>query len=167
MVIVLNECLILLFNRYKHGICPNGADCRYRHQKMPRPPPPVEEVFQKLQQWATVTNGSYPNRYPQHRQNNYYHQAKKAQPSPSASQRLLGSSPSGDKPKNQQQKRSQRVPQYQTNQSQGQPVNPSANGFSNQPNVVSAALPLPQGISRFVDMTQCMVVLLWDYFIAI
>ena len=47
MVIVLNECLILLFNRYKHGIYPNGADCQYRHQKMPRPPPHVEEVKDK------------------------------------------------------------------------------------------------------------------------
>ncbi|XP_057819474.1 30-kDa cleavage and polyadenylation specificity factor 30 isoform X2 [Cryptomeria japonica] len=140
----IKEC-----NMYKHGFCPNGPDCRYRHQKMPGPPPAVEEVFQKLQQWATVTNGSYPNRYPQHRQNNYHHQAEKTQPSPNASQRPLGSSPSGDEPKNQQQQRTQRLPQHQTNQSQGQPVNPSANGFSNQSNVGSAALPLPQGLSRY------------------
>ncbi|KAH9288169.1 hypothetical protein KI387_032286 [Taxus chinensis] len=137
---------------YKHGFCPNGPDCRYRHQKMPGPPPAVEEVFQKLQQWATVTNGPYPNRYPQHRQNNYHHQAEKMnlqQPTPIASQRLPGNSPSGDDHKNQLQQRTQRLPQYQTIQSQGQPVNPTANGFPSQPNVVSTALPLPQGLSRY------------------
>ncbi|KAG6509739.1 30-kDa cleavage and polyadenylation specificity factor 30-like [Zingiber officinale] len=41
----IKEC-----NMYKLGFCPNGPDCRYRHAKHPGPPPPVEEVFEKIQQ---------------------------------------------------------------------------------------------------------------------
>ncbi|KAA3460961.1 30-kDa cleavage and polyadenylation specificity factor 30 [Gossypium australe] len=41
----IKEC-----NMYKLGFCPNGPDCRYRHAKLPGPPPPVEEVLQKIQQ---------------------------------------------------------------------------------------------------------------------
>ncbi|CAN1164742.1 30-kDa cleavage and polyadenylation specificity factor 30 [Linum perenne] len=41
----IKEC-----NMYKLGFCPNGPDCRYRHAKLPGPPPSVEEILQKIQQ---------------------------------------------------------------------------------------------------------------------
>lgn len=151
-------------NMYKLGFCPNGPDCRYRHQKMPGPPPPVEEIYQKTQQLASAANDAYPNRYPQHRHNNYHHQSDRTysqQPLASASQRLPGSSPVCGDSKNQQKQRTHRPPQHQANQSQGQSLNPVADGLLSQPNTLSAALPLPQGHSRFVDVTQCMAVLLW------
>lgn len=138
-------------NMYKLGFCPNGPDCRYRHQKMPGPPPPVEEVFQKTQQLAAAMNDAYPNRYPQHKHNNY-HQSDRTysqQPLASASQRLPGSSPVRGDPKNQQKQRIHRLPQHQANQSQGQSLNPMENGLLSQPNTVSAAMPLPQGHSRY------------------
>ncbi|CAI7848019.1 unnamed protein product, partial [Closterium sp. NIES-53] len=34
---------------YKLGFCPNGPDCRYRHMKLPGPPPPVEALAEKFQ----------------------------------------------------------------------------------------------------------------------
>eukprot|EP00898_Chlorokybus_atmophyticus_P004558 jgi/Chlat1/5102/Chrsp33S05101 len=34
---------------YKLGFCPNGLGCRYRHNKLPGPPPPVEETLQRYQ----------------------------------------------------------------------------------------------------------------------
>ncbi|KAG2290993.1 hypothetical protein Bca52824_037662 [Brassica carinata] len=46
----IKEC-----NMYKLGFCPNGPDCRYRHAKLPGPPPPVEEVLQKIQQLTSQT----------------------------------------------------------------------------------------------------------------
>eukprot|EP01018_Ginkgo_biloba_P031299 Gb_21281 [translate_table: standard] len=152
-------------NMYKLGFCPNGPDCRYRHQKMPGPPPPVEEVFQKTQHGAPTVNGTYPNRYSQHRHSSYRHQSERTQwqqPLASASQRPPGSSSLGEEPRIQHQQRVPGPPLKQANQSQAQSLNPPANGLSTQPNIVSAASQLPQGHSRFVDMTQCMVVLLWD-----
>ncbi|KAK4479410.1 hypothetical protein RD792_014923 [Penstemon davidsonii] len=43
---------------YKLGFCPNGPDCRYRHAKLPGPPPPVEEVLQKIQQLTSYNFGN-------------------------------------------------------------------------------------------------------------
>ncbi|KAJ7969088.1 30-kDa cleavage and polyadenylation specificity factor 30 [Quillaja saponaria] len=40
----IKEC-----NMYKLGFCLNGPDCRCRQVKMPGPPPPIEEVLQKMQ----------------------------------------------------------------------------------------------------------------------
>lgn len=54
-----------MFGRYKLGFCPNGPDCRYRHAKLPGPPPPVEEVLQKIQQLTSYNYG--PNRFYQPR----------------------------------------------------------------------------------------------------
>ena len=51
--------------RYKLGFCPNGSDCRYRHAKLSGPPPPVEEVLQKIQQLTSYNHG--PNRFYQPR----------------------------------------------------------------------------------------------------
>ncbi|XP_009109585.2 30-kDa cleavage and polyadenylation specificity factor 30 [Brassica rapa] len=56
----IKEC-----NMYKLGFCPNGPDCRYRHAKLPGPPPPVEEVLQKIQQLTSYNYG--PNRFYQPR----------------------------------------------------------------------------------------------------
>lgn len=53
------------FHRYKLGFCPNGPDCRYRHQKMPGPPPPVHEIVQRFQQKLyNVHHGDYAARRP-------------------------------------------------------------------------------------------------------
>ncbi|KAB5521170.1 hypothetical protein DKX38_025489 [Salix brachista] len=49
----IKEC-----NMYKLGFCPNGPDCRYRHAKLPGPPPPVEEVVQKIQQLNSYNHGT-------------------------------------------------------------------------------------------------------------
>ncbi|PWA60520.1 tetratricopeptide repeat (TPR)-like superfamily protein [Artemisia annua] len=43
---------------YKLGFCPNGPDCRYKHAKLPGPPPPVQEVLRKIQQ---LTSHNYGN----------------------------------------------------------------------------------------------------------
>ncbi|KAL2484361.1 30-kDa cleavage and polyadenylation specificity factor 30 [Forsythia ovata] len=53
----IKEC-----NMYKLGFCPNGPDCRYRHAKLPGPPPPVEEVLQKIQHFTSHNYGNS-NRY--------------------------------------------------------------------------------------------------------
>lgn len=51
---------IISLNRYKLGFCPNGPDCRYRHQKLPGPPPSVEQNLQKIQHrvYAPNANGT-------------------------------------------------------------------------------------------------------------
>ncbi|XP_024357877.1 30-kDa cleavage and polyadenylation specificity factor 30 isoform X1 [Physcomitrium patens] len=51
----IKEC-----NMYKLGFCPNGPDCRYRHQKLPGPPPSVDQNLQKIQHrvYAPNTNGT-------------------------------------------------------------------------------------------------------------
>ncbi|KAG8652141.1 hypothetical protein MANES_06G055600v8 [Manihot esculenta] len=49
----IKEC-----NMYKLGFCPNGPGCRYRHAKLPGPPPPVEEVLHKIQQLNSYNYGS-------------------------------------------------------------------------------------------------------------
>ncbi|KAK4399411.1 cleavage and polyadenylation specificity factor 30 [Sesamum angolense] len=60
---------------YKLGFCPNGPDCRYRHAKLPGPPPPVEEVLRKIQQ----SSYNYGNRFFQNRNTNYAQQTEKSQ----------------------------------------------------------------------------------------
>lgn len=59
MCTLLNFCSILC-DRFKLGFCPNGPDCRYRHQKLPGPPPSVEQNLQKIQHrvYAPNTNGT-------------------------------------------------------------------------------------------------------------
>ncbi|KAF2310782.1 hypothetical protein GH714_017136 [Hevea brasiliensis] len=61
----IKEC-----NMYKLGFCPNGPDCRYRHAKLPGPPPPVEEVLQKIQQLNSYNYGSS-NKFFQQRGNGF------------------------------------------------------------------------------------------------
>ncbi|CAM6088244.1 unnamed protein product [Calypogeia fissa] len=51
----IKEC-----NMYKLGFCPNGPECRYRHQKVPGPPPSVEQNLQKIQHRVYAINGTVP-----------------------------------------------------------------------------------------------------------
>ncbi|KAL9260496.1 30-kDa cleavage and polyadenylation specificity factor 30-like protein [Drosera capensis] len=60
----IKEC-----NMYKLGFCPNGPNCRYRHAKLPGPPPPVEEVLQKIQQLTSYNYGGSNRFYQQRGQN--------------------------------------------------------------------------------------------------
>ncbi|KAK8963251.1 Cleavage and polyadenylation specificity factor CPSF30 [Platanthera guangdongensis] len=43
---------------YMMGFCPNGSSCRFRHLKLPGPPPPVEEVFKKIQHLSLFSYSS-------------------------------------------------------------------------------------------------------------
>ncbi|KAL4586318.1 hypothetical protein LXL04_010954 [Taraxacum kok-saghyz] len=63
----IKEC-----NMYKLGFCPNGPDCRYRHAKLPGPPPPVQEILQKVHQLNS-------NRFFQNRNFNHSQQSEKPQ----------------------------------------------------------------------------------------
>ncbi|KAH8958061.1 hypothetical protein BDL97_06G001900 [Sphagnum fallax] len=52
----IKEC-----NMYKLGFCPNGPDCHYRHQKLPGPPPLVEQNLQKLRHRIYAVNNNAHN----------------------------------------------------------------------------------------------------------
>eukprot|EP01018_Ginkgo_biloba_P033336 Gb_34616 [translate_table: standard] len=144
----IKEC-----NMYKLGFCPNGPDCRYRHQKLPGPPPPMEEIFEKIQQQNPTLNGSYSSRHPQQRHYNHNKdegsQRKSSMVGPS--QRPHGTSSLGEDSSSQQQQQAKHLPQQHASQIQVQSMlqNPIGNGLSSQPNTVSAASPLPQGHSRY------------------
>lgn len=130
--------------RYKLGFCPNGPDCRYRHAKLPGPPPPVEEVLQKIQHLSSYNYG-YSNKFSQNRNANFAPQAEKsqnAQGPTGASQAIKTSTTESAFP---QQQPNQQVQQVQQQGSQGQ--TPST-GQQNQTN--RSAIPLPQGTSRCV-----------------
>lgn len=149
---VYNEMLWSLFwsaslcYRYKLGFCPNGPDCRYRHAKLPAPPPPVEEVLQKIQQLASYNHGNA-NRFYQNRNPNYSQQAEKPQyqqipnGANQVSKTIVTESP------NIQQRLQQSTPS-QPAASQVQPQNIS-NGQQTQAN--RSSTPLPQGTSRCVQ----------------
>ncbi|GER48911.1 cleavage and polyadenylation specificity factor30 [Striga asiatica] len=130
----IKEC-----HMYKLGFCPNGPDCRYRHAKLPGPPPPVEEVLQKIQQLTSNNYGN--NRYFQNRNNQ---QTDRSQfPQGSNGMHQVGrSTESGNIHQQPQQ-----IEQSQQQGSQGQMQNIS-NGQQNQAS--KTATPLPQGTSRCV-----------------
>ncbi|WOL12229.1 zinc finger CCCH domain-containing protein 45 [Canna indica] len=162
----IKEC-----NMYKLGFCPNGPDCRYRHAKLPGPPPSVEEVLQKIQHLGSFGYGSS-NRYYQHRNNGFNQQPDKNQ-LPSASALPNNNTavrpasflePSDVKPAQslvqQSQQQQQHEPQQLQQQQQQQPPPPSENqvpnvmnGSSNQ--VARTASPLPQGPSRYFIVKSC------------
>lgn len=137
-----------VYCRYKLGFCPNGSDCRYRHAKLPGPPPPVEEVLQKIQHLSSSFNYNTSNRFSQFRNAGYSQQTEKTQfPQNSSGVNNQGVSvkPSTAESNNvQQQLQPQVQQQVNQNQAQSQP-----NGLSNQGN--RTASPLPQGISRCVQ----------------
>lgn len=128
------------------GFCPNGPDCRYRHAKLPGPPPSVEEVLQKIQQLTSYNYGNS-NRFFQNRNANQSQQPEKFQ------------FPQGNNDANQVNKPDAALlqpvlplspHQQQVAQSQQQLGQPQAqsNGQQNQANKTS--IPLPLGTSRCV-----------------
>ncbi|KAK9696992.1 hypothetical protein RND81_08G008700 [Saponaria officinalis] len=139
----IKEC-----NMYKLGFCPNGADCRYRHAKLPGPPPPVEEVLQKIQQLTSYSYGG-PNRFYQQRNTNYSQQSERPQfpqNGNTTNHDVVSKTPAAEIPNTQQQ------PQEQQQAGQAQVQNPPGN----PPNLTSrAATPLPQGISRYFIVKSC------------
>lgn len=131
--------------RYKLGFCPNGPDCRYRHAKLPGPPPPVEEVLQKIQNLNSFNYGTS-NRFFQQRNSGYPQQAEKShvpQGLNSVNQGVPVKPSTTDTLSMQQQQ----VPQSQQQASQTQIQN-LPNGLPNQMSRI--ATPLPQGLSRCV-----------------
>lgn len=142
--------LILCWCRYKLGFCPNGPDCRYRHAKLPGPPPPVEEVLQKIQQ---LTSYSYnnSNRFYQNRNPNYTQHAERTPvpPGTNGGHQVIKSTPA-ESPNVQQQQQQQ---QQQIQQTQQPVVQAQAQNLPNgqQSQASKSAIPLPQGISRFVQ----------------
>jgi len=134
------------FCRYKLGFCPNGPDCRYRHAKSLGPPPPIEEVLQKIQHLYSY-NYNNSHKFNQQRGSNYNQQVEKSQfPQGinSANQGVVGKPVVAESGNGQQQ---QQVQQSQQQVSQNQAQN-LTNGQPNQANRTST--PLPQGISRCV-----------------
>lgn len=139
----IKEC-----NMYKLGFCPNGPDCRYRHAKQPGPPPPVDEVLQKIQQLTSYTFGAS-NRFFQQRNTNYSQQADRS-PFPTGANSTnqgVGSKPAATESTNLQQQLQQ--PQLAgQDQIQNLPSN-----SSNQAG--KTATPLPQGVTRYFIVKSC------------
>ncbi|XP_059668469.1 30-kDa cleavage and polyadenylation specificity factor 30 [Cornus florida] len=140
----IKEC-----NMYKLGFCPNGPDCRYRHAKLPGPPPPVEEVLQKIQHLAYNYGNS--NRFFQNRNANYSQQTERTQfpQGSNAYSQSAPAKPSTTESPNMQQQQVQQS-QQQVNQAQIQNL---PNDQQNQVNKIST--PLPQGISRYFIVKSC------------
>ncbi|XP_024018926.1 30-kDa cleavage and polyadenylation specificity factor 30 isoform X2 [Morus notabilis] len=143
----IKEC-----NMYKLGFCPNGPDCRYRHAKLPGPPPSVEEVLQKIQHLSSYNYHS--NKFFQQRNAGGFAQLGEKPLLPlgpnAVSQGVVGK-PSILESANVQQ------PQQQVQPSQ-QPVgqNQIQNVFTGLPNQANRTVaPLPPGISRYFIVKSC------------
>lgn len=140
----IKEC-----NMYKLGFCPNGPDCRYRHAKLPGPPPPVEEVLQKIQ---NLTSYGYSNRFFQNRNTNYPTQADKSQiPQVHNVMNQAVKSTPAEPPTVQQHQPHQQQVQQQVQQPQHQGALTQTLPNSQQNQADRAAIPLPQGTSRCVQ----------------
>lgn len=137
------------------GFCPNGPDCRYRHAKLPGPPPSVEEVLQKIQQLTSYNYGNS-NRFFQNRNANQSQQSEKFQfpqgnndtnqinkPATTDANSLQPGPPSSP---HQQQQQQQQVAQSQQLVSQLGQSQAQSNGQQVQAN--KTCIPLPQGTSR-------------------
>ncbi|KAL5577371.1 hypothetical protein UlMin_019070 [Ulmus minor] len=139
----IKEC-----NMYKLGFCPNGSDCRYRHAKQPGPPPPVEEVLQKIQHLYSY-NYNNQNKFFQQRNANFPQQADKPQfaPGSNAVGQVMVGKPSVMESANVQQ-------QQQVQQPGGQnQIQNGSNGLPNQANRTVSSL--PPGISRYFIVKSC------------
>ncbi|CAK9142872.1 unnamed protein product [Ilex paraguariensis] len=136
---------------YKLGFCPNGPDCRYRHAKLPGPPPPVEEVLQKIQHLISH-NYANSNRFFQNR--NYPQQTDRSQLPQGTSVDQVVNPTTRESPNVQQQQQPQQVQPSQHHVSQVHEQNLSS-GQQNQAN--RTATPLPQGISRFVQSSKVFI----------
>ncbi|KAJ0080873.1 hypothetical protein Patl1_11297 [Pistacia atlantica] len=140
----IKEC-----NMYKLGFCPNGPDCRYRHVKLPGPPPSVEEVLQKIQQLSSYNHGNS-NKFFQQR-NSFPQQTEKSQfpqGSHSVIQGATGRPSIVESTNVQQQQQQVQQPQQQGTLTQMQNLPNSI------PNQANRATPLPQGISRCVQSSE-------------
>ncbi|XP_022994747.1 30-kDa cleavage and polyadenylation specificity factor 30-like [Cucurbita maxima] len=141
----IKEC-----NMYKFGFCPNGPDCRYRHAKLPGPPPPVEEILQKIQHLGPYNYGTS-NKFFSQRGVGLSQQNEKSQfpPGPvTITQGVIGK-PSVAESANVQQQQAQQSAQ-QTSQA---PIQSASNGQVNQLNRNSTSL--PPGISRYFIVKSC------------
>ncbi|XP_057428639.1 30-kDa cleavage and polyadenylation specificity factor 30 [Lotus japonicus] len=141
----IKEC-----NMYKLGFCPNGPDCRYRHAKSPGPPPPVEEVLQKIQHLSYNYNSS--NKFFHQRGTGYNQQVEKPQfpQGINSTNQVVAGKPLGAESGNVQQQQQVQQSQQQISQSQTQNL---ANGQPIQAN--RTATPLPQGVSRYFIVKSC------------
>lgn len=136
---------MVLCDRYKLGFCPNGPDCRYRHAKLPGPPPPVEEVLQKIQQLNSYNYGNS-NKFGQGRNPNYAQQTEKSQfPQGPNGAHLVGKISTTESGNVHQPPQQAQQPQQQGNLVQ---IQNTVNGQQNQAS--RTATPLPQGTSRCV-----------------
>lgn len=142
----IKEC-----NMYKLGFCPNGPDCRYRHAKLPGPPPPVEEVLQKIQHLNSY-NYNTSNKFFQQRNGGFPQQPDRSQPAqvPNSFNQGVVVKPSAAESANVQQPQQFLQTQQQVGQTQTQSL---PNGLASQAN--RAALPLPPGISRYFIVKSC------------
>lgn len=129
--------------RYKLGFCPNGPDCRYRHAKLPGPPPPVEEILQKIQHLNSYNYNN--NKFFQQRNAGSTQQPQLVQGSSAVNQGVTGK-PSLTEPANVQQQQQVQQSQQQGGQNQVQNV---PNGLPHQANRTASTL--PQGKSRCVQ----------------
>ncbi|KAL8192248.1 hypothetical protein R6Q57_027915 [Mikania cordata] len=139
----IKEC-----NMYKLGFCPNGPDCRYRHAKLPGPPPSVEEVLQKIQQLTSYNYGNS-NRFFQNRNANQFEKNQFPQSNSDANQLAKPNATDSLQPvpplsPHQQQ---QQVAQSQQQVSQLGLSQAQPNGQQNLANRTSISL--PQGTSRY------------------
>ncbi|KAL5731670.1 30-kDa cleavage and polyadenylation specificity factor 30 [Ranunculus cassubicifolius] len=132
-------------NMYKLGFCPNGPDCRYRHAKLPGPPPPVEEVYQRIQH-LTSFNFNKPNNFFQNRN---FQQTERFQvpQGPGVLNGLKHSIPAESLNVQQQQSHFQQPPEQLASQNQ----------LQNLPNgpVSTMSSPLPQGLTRYFVVKSC------------
>ncbi|CAN4081994.1 unnamed protein product [Withania somnifera] len=142
----IKEC-----NMYKLGFCPNGPDCRYRHAKLPGPPPPVEEVLQRIQ---NLTSYGYSNRFFQNRNTNYSTQADKSQILQAHNvMNQAVKSTAAEPPIGQPQQPHQQ--QVQQPQHQDALTQPQTLPGSQQNQADRTAIPLPQGTSRYFIVKSC------------
>ncbi|XP_074272482.1 30-kDa cleavage and polyadenylation specificity factor 30 [Silene latifolia] len=140
----IKEC-----NMYKLGFCPNGPDCRYRHAKLPGPPPPVDEILQKIQQLTSYNYGGQ-NRFYQQRNTNYSQQSERPQfqqGDNAANQAVVPKPSATDLSNMQQQSQDQKqvAGQAPAQNPAGDPSNPTSR----------TATPLPQGITRYFIVKSC------------
>jgi hypothetical protein len=119
---------------YKLGFCPNGPDCRYRHQKLPGPPPLVEQNLQKLQHRVYAVNSNA-------------HHGKFVPPRPQDGSLAAGEG-SQIAEEEAQLPHSVHPTTPQLLPAQMPPPHAVPNGPPNPPTFVSAATPLPTGFCR-------------------
>ncbi|KAK0580003.1 hypothetical protein LWI29_034902 [Acer saccharum] len=150
----IKEC-----NMYKLGFCPNGPDCRYRHVKLPGPPPSVEEVLQKIQQLSSYNHGTS-NKFFQQR-GAFPQQSEKSQFSqgPNAVNQGAVGKPSTMESANMQQQQQQQIQQSQQQGTQTQMQN-LPNGLPNQANRNATSLP-PEYLG--ILLSKAATVKIWNF----